>query len=55
MDFRQTEDLTGPNATTISSAKACIKQLLDVSVRYVVFVAAITMGILATDRKFRGR
>ena len=46
--FRQTEDLTGPNATTISSAKA-YKTITSVSAD-TVFVAAITMGILATSK-----
>ena len=46
--YSQTEDLTGPNATTISSAKA-YKTITSVSAD-TVFVAAITMGILATSK-----
>ena len=46
--FRQTEDITGPNATTVSSAQM-YKTITDVS-SDVVSVAAIKMGILATDK-----
>ena len=46
--FRQTEDITGPNATTISTAKM-YKTVTDIR-SDVVSVAAIKMGILATDK-----
>jgi len=46
--YAQTEDLTGPNTTVTSSAKA-YKTITNV-VSDNVFVGAITMGILATDK-----
>ena len=46
--FRQTEDITGPNATTVSSAQM-YKTITDVT-SDVVCVGAIKMGILATDK-----
>ena len=46
--FAQTEDITGPNTTTTSSAKA-YKTITNV-VADGVFVGAISMGILATDK-----
>jgi hypothetical protein len=46
--FRQTEDITGPNATTVSSAQM-YKTITDVT-SDVVSVGAIKMGILATDK-----
>ena len=46
--FSQTEDITGPNATTVSSAKG-YKTITNV-VADAVFVGAISMGILMTDK-----
>jgi len=46
--YAQTEDLTGPSSTVTSSAKA-YKTITNV-VSDNVFVGAITMGILATDK-----
>jgi len=46
--FRQTEDITGPNATAVSSAQM-YKTITDVT-SDVVSVGAIKMGILATDK-----
>ena len=46
--FTQTEDITGPNATTVSSAQ--IYQTITSVVADAVFVGAITMGILAADK-----
>jgi hypothetical protein len=45
---RQTEDITGPNATAVSSANM-YKTITDVT-SDVVCVGAITLGILATDK-----
>jgi len=46
--YRQTEDITGPNATTVSTANM-YKTITDVT-SDAVSVAAISMGILATDK-----
>ena len=46
--YSQTEDITGPNSTTVSSAKA-YKTITNV-VADAVFVGAIKMGILATAK-----
>ena len=46
--YAQTEDLTGPSSTVTSSAKA-YKTITNV-VSDNIFVGAITMGILATDK-----
>ena len=46
--FRQTEDITGPNATAVSSAQM-YKTITDVT-SDAVSVGAIKMGILATDK-----
>jgi len=46
--FRQTEDITGPNAGVVSSAQM-YKTITDVT-SDIVSVAAIKMGILATDK-----
>jgi len=46
--FRQTEDITGPNATAVSSAQM-YKTITDVT-SDVVSVGAIKMGIVATDK-----
>ena len=46
--FTQTEDITGPNTTTVSSAQ--IYKTITSVVADAVFVGAITMGILATHK-----
>jgi len=46
--FTQTEDITGPNTTTVSSAQ--IYKTITSVVADAVFVGAITMGIVATDK-----